>query len=692
MPSPRPLRAAAFCLGLFAPFVAAVACMQSVRPTAPEPREGTRPSPSTPEVQAAAGIQYPAAPTREAPVSLPAGQGSAIPAYRYVVVDQFGYRPGMKKFAILPDPEVGWNAGDAYAPQGEFEVRRWRDASIAFKGRVTPWGGGKLDANSGDRGYWFNFSSLSEPGLYYVFDPVKGVRSHPFEIDEQVYQKVLKTAFRALYFNRANFEKQAPFACLGKRCWSQGVDNMGAGQDGEARSATDRDNAETARDLSGGWWDAGDTNKYVTFANQAVHQLLTAYQERPGAFTDDFGIPESGNGVPDLIDELLVELNWLKKMQPDDLGGGVLLKVGHVEDGAPVPDQSRLSRYYYPEPCSSAAITLSGQLAHAAVVMRHFAAFRDFASNLKDRAERAWAYYHAHPKSDACDDGSIRAGDADLTLDEQDQEAVTAAVYLFAVTLDPAYGQYVVEHYRKTVPFQSDQWSTYKQSQGDALLAYAQLPQAHAATRDAIRKRKLLQSESIDIYRMRPQFSLYRAYLRPSTFHWGSNNQRASVANTNLDLVTHSLVKGRVDRENFVDRAAGLLHSFHGVNPMQLTYLTNMYAVGGDACADETYHSWFRDGHPRWDNARSSQMGPAPGYVTGGPNKQFCEGEPDDHACTRSPVRNQPPEKAYLDANTGFEPASPYDKSWQLTEPAIYYQASYLRLISKFVDGPGDLY
>src|SRR5678815_1935566 len=106
---------------------------------------------------------------------------------------------------------------------------------------------------------------------------------------------------------------------------------MGPGQDSEARSVKDRNNAKTARDLSGGWWDAGDTNKYVTFAQPVIHQLLTAYSERPKTFSDDFGIPESGNGLPDILDELKVELDWLRRMQPSDLNGGVLLKVGNVE-------------------------------------------------------------------------------------------------------------------------------------------------------------------------------------------------------------------------------------------------------------------------------------------------------------------------------------------------------------------------
>ena len=49
-------------------------------------------------------------------------------------------------------------------------------------------------------------------------------------------------------------------------------------------------------------------------------------------------------------------------------------------------------------------------------------------------------------------------------------------------------------------------------------------------------------------------------------------------------------------------------------------------------------------------------------------------------------MREQPPGKAYVDVNTGWEPANPYDKSWEMTEPAIYYQASYVRLVSKFVN------
>jgi endoglucanase len=632
------------------------------------------------------GEPYPATPTSPPPIAPPTGQGLTVDLQRYIVVDQFGYRTKMAKVAILVDPARGWNAGDEYHPGPSLEVRQWSDGKSVWRGKPSAWKGGALDESSGDRGAWLDFSSLQTKGLYYVFDPQSQARSYPFTIDDDVYRPVLKTAARMYYFNRANFEKKPPYSCVGKRCWSLGADYVGRVQDKEARSVSDRTNPKTARDLSGGWWDAGDVNKYVTFSNDPVHQLLTAYEEHPSAFTDDFGIPESGNGVPDLIDEVMVELGWLKRMQPPDLGGGALIKVGLVDYGDPVPDRSHFPRFYYPTPCSSSTIVVAGEFAHAALVLKGIARLSSEVANLTQRARDAWTFFQTKPKSDACDDGTIKSGDADRSLAEQAQDAVTAAVYLFALTGDAAFSDYVSKNYGLTHPFQSDDWSIYNPSQGDALLFYASLPNADAAAKEAIVGRKKAQLASVELYGLRPELDLYRAYLRSSMYHWGSNNQRAATGNTNYDVVRWGLA--RTDTlDSYRERAAGMLHSFHGVNPMQLVYLTNMYADGGDACADELFHAWFRNGDPKWDNARTSELGPAPGYVTGGPNRHYCDGQdPAQQACGASPVREQPPEKAYVDGNTGYEPQNRYDQSWELTEPGIYYQASYVRLVSKFVD------
>ncbi len=152
-----------------------------------------------------------------------------------------------------------------------------------------------------------------------------------------------------------------------------GPDRGGAGpwppvpdQDGEARSV-DRRRPATARDLRGGWFDAGDTTKYVTFAMSAVHQLLTAWERHPEVFDDDAGIPESGNGRPDIVDEVMVELRWLETMQRPS--GGVLTKVGWIDfDDVTPPQRDRRPRFYE-EVCSSSTIAAAGMFAHGALAL-----------------------------------------------------------------------------------------------------------------------------------------------------------------------------------------------------------------------------------------------------------------------------------------------------------------------------------
>jgi hypothetical protein len=120
------------------------------------------------------------------------------------------------------------------------------------------------------------------------------------------------------------------------------------------------------------------------------------------------------------------------------------------------------------------------------------------------------------------------------------------------------------------------------------------------------------------------------------------------------------------------------LHYFHGLNPLGMVMLSNMYSLGGDRCVNEIYHTWFYD-QTEYDNALTSTKGPAPGYVTGGPNPNFS-------VTSLSPPANQPALKSYLEFNDGY-PLS----SWEITEPSISYQAAYLRLLAHFVDAQGSV-
>ncbi len=614
-----------------------------------------------------------AAPSANRPtLATPTGAAAGLPVDHHLLIDQFGYLPEETKVAVLRDPQVGYDKNDHFTPGKEYEVRSAEDGRTVLSATPYPWKHGAVDALSGDRGWWVDFSTLKAPGRYFLYDVAHGVRSPLFRIDPHVYAGVLEAATRMYYYQRSGVAKTAEFAGA---CWVDGAAYVGRRQDTEARDVTDRDNAAKIRDLSGGWFDAGDTNKYVTFAAQAVHQLLTAYAAHPAAFTDATSIPESGNGIPDVLDEVRFETEWLKKMQYPN--GSFALKVGDIDYvPASPPSSDHAPRFYVPS-CTSATIAGAGMLAHAALVFGAFPALRGEALDLKTRALAAWKQYAGTPiKQTACDTGVVHSGLADLTAQDQDGMAVEAAAYLFALTKDPAIESYVADHYKDAQPYHDVGWSRYKPDQGDALLFYASLPDARPAVSRAILGDKLADVKAGNqIYGFNPDDDLYRAFLHEAQYHWGSNNPRANYGNSNLDVTDHPL--GLKDTSTYRARALGILHYLHGVNPLGMVYLSNMSAAGATASANEIYHVWF-SANSRWSDARTSSCGPPPGYVPGGPNANAAR---DGVPASLSPPTGQPPQKSYKDWNVGWPEAS-----WAITEPGIYYQSAYVRLLSAFVE------
>jgi endoglucanase len=598
------------------------------------------------------------------------GAAGAIRFDPHILVDQFGYRPADPKVAVIRDPQVGYDHADQITPGQRYEVRRAEDGAVSLSGAISAWNDGSREASSGDMGWWFDFSGVNVPGVYFIYDPSRNVRSAVFRINEMVYRDVLKAAVRTYFYQRSGFAKQRPYA---DQCWTDALSYAGPNQDLQAHDVTDRDNKSKIRNLAGGWFDAGDTNKYVTFANGAVHQLLTAYQTTPSVFTDDYGIPESGNGIPDILDEIRWELDWVGRMQYPN--GSVALKVGDIvntKGGAPSTDDS--PRFYVPA-CTSSTLAAAGMFAHAAYVFKDFDALAVDAHSLKARAIAAWKNYQASAtKQTACDSGEVRSSKADWNETDQAQEAVVAAVYLFALTGDQAYSDYVKAHYRETKPYHDVGWSRYNADQGEALLFYAGLPNSDPSLKQSLLADKLNDVKAGNqVYGFGPADDLYRAFLHDPQYHWGSNAPRANYGNTNLDVLTYNLMPTQA--LTYQTRALEILHYFHGVNPFAMVYLSNMYGYGATRSVNQLYHAWFWAGS-QWGDARHSQCGPAPGFVPGGPNADAAgAGVPS----SISPPTGQPPQKSYKDWNIAWP-----DKAYAINEPGIYYQASYIRLLSYF--------
>jgi len=593
----------------------------------------------------------------------------------FIHVDQFGYYPDAEKVAVLSDPQTGQNAGLSFSPSATVEIRDAGTDAMVWSGAPSQWNGGQTQATSGDRGWWLDFSNLTALGEYYIFDPNSGERSAVFEVGASVYDDVMKDAGRAFFYNRCNAPKAAPYA---EANWTDGMNFNNALQDTECSYVNDRENASLRRDLSGGWFDAGDYNKYVTFAQGAVQPLLWAYTESPGAFTDAWNIPESGNGIPDILDEVKWEVDWLRKMINPD--GSVIIKMGSIEhsDNAAAPPSNNTDRRYYGPTCTSASIATAAMLAQAANVFGGVGAWSSYVQEIEAEAETTFAYWLAANNANAletnCDDGTIKAGDADGSVQFQQENALTAAVHLFELTGKAEYNDYVRDHLNDAEYMNTGWWGPYKNELSSALVWYTQLPGAHASAVTAIRNAMIphVRDDWNGFYGFN-QDGLYRAFMPEDSYNWGSNNIGSRYGNMNRLMST--IVPAR---ENELHRKAdGMVHYLHGVNPFGFVYLSNMNNRGAERSVDEIYHTWFNNGTD-WDNAATSLYGPAPGFVSGGPNRNYGGGV--------APPTGEPAMKSYRDWNTGFP-----ENSWEITEPAIYYQAAYIRNLAAMMTSGATL-
>jgi hypothetical protein len=314
--------------------------------------------------------------------------------------------------------------------------------------------------------------------------------------------------------------------------------------------------------------------------------------------------------------------------------------------------------------------------AHAAYVYGGFGSLATEAADLKTRAINAWNNYQGiGTKQTNCDTGVIRAGDADRTVDEQSALAVVAAIYLYAITGDATYHDYVKANFNKNYlrPYRDFGWTRYDAEQGEALLFYTTLANADATVKATIRQDKQNDvNNNASVYGFTND-DLYRAYMHDPQYHWGSNQPRANYGNTNVDALVYNLAGAQAS--SIRTRALEVLHYFHGVNPFGSAYLTNMSSYGATYSENAIFHAWYKTNSPLWGNVQTTTFGPPPGYVPGGPNAST--------TVSLAPPAGQPLQKSFRDWNGDPASGDP-QTSWEITEPAIYYQAAFVKLVAAF--------
>ncbi|HEY9067806.1 MAG TPA: glycoside hydrolase family 9 protein, partial [Burkholderiaceae bacterium] len=261
----------------------------------------------------------PTAPVSNAPLPAP-----GAPA---IQVNQVGFLPGSAKWAVVP-------AGAA----SDFAVVDASSGREVFRGRLGPataWDAAQETLRLAD------FSTLRTPGTYRLH--VEGLPdSARFTIDAHAYEALNAAALKFFYFNRASIELAPPYAGTWARPAGHPDDHVLV----HASAAGPGRPAGTVIAAPKGWYDAGDYNKYVVNSGITVYTLLAAYEHFPAFFdAQRLNIPESGNALPDLLDEALWNLEWMLAMQ-DPADGGVYHKLTNKGfDAIVLPHQATSERY-----------------------------------------------------------------------------------------------------------------------------------------------------------------------------------------------------------------------------------------------------------------------------------------------------------------------------------------------------------
>lgn len=312
-----------------------------------------------------------------------------------IQIDQVGYAPGTTKIAFLGN----WlgSAGPMPVDTTGFEVIDATSGEALFSGAARlvasadPWSGNDV--------YQADFTALDRPGRYRLRVAGLGV-SDPFVIAADVYDAPYRAAMRLFYHSRNSTPVLAPWAEPGYERPQGGVPPAldAAFQAAVATSplsaGSTTDTGPTARHaVRRGWFDAGDYGQYVPNAAPVWYQVGAALDLAPQRFADgDLNIPESGNGIPDVLDELDWGLDWLLTMQ-DPADGGVWFRVAsRTWDSVPP--------YLIASPRLLAEKTTHATAAFAAACALHARLIRPYRPARADAAlaaaRRAWDFLASH--------------------------------------------------------------------------------------------------------------------------------------------------------------------------------------------------------------------------------------------------------------------------------------------------------
>ncbi len=539
-----------------------------------------------------------------------------------ISLNQIGYFPDSPKYAMVSGTEQESQA---------WEVIDNATNEVAASGQTMP---GRFDAASGDNVQLADFSELTMPGAYRL--RIGELESEPFLLGTDLYGELSRDALRYFYLNRSGIELEEEYAGEWARPAGHLSDNSLTCYSGTDPGGTLWEGCDYRLDVSRGWYDAGDYGKYVVNGGITTWTLLNAYEHHPEAFSDGhLNIPESGNDVPDILDEVRWELDFLLGMQvpADQPLGGMVHHKAHdlIWSGVPVMpetevdnDNTTTGRFLMP-PSTAATLNLAAVAAQCARVYAEIDP--PFADRCLAAAERAWAAAEANPVMLAGNTPGQGGGNYDdRNIDDERFWAAAelyittnADVYLEAMTASP----FMRVLYRGGVPSSPMWWGGT-----NALGTISLLTVPNDLSEDVLSDMQQQIVNIADAYLSVMDNERYRVSQRGEQFVWGSSS---SILNSAIALA-------------LAYDFTGEMHYLNGVTE-SMDWLLGRNALGISFISGYGHYAMQHPHHRFWGNAPARGFPPPPpGAIAGGVNAT-----PSDPAATEANLIDVPPARRYVD-------------------------------------------
>lgn len=347
-----------------------------------------------------------------------------------IFINQEGYLPKEEKYFIINNKAKS------------FTVKSEENNQESFSGSVSLWK--ENDTSTGETLYVGYFTDLTQNGKYFiVLDD--GSKSFSFNIKDDVFNNVRDKSLKSYYYQRSGIELEEKYA---------GIFARKAGHI-EKLEYHHSSPIEGKKDVSGGWYDAGDYGRYIIPASVSLAVMLMGYEQYPEKFkSDDINIPESSNGIPDFLDEMRYELEWMLKMQHREEGkfkGALpyMLNSLHRVDG--LPAEASACQYIY-DFSSVATADFSAAMALSSRLYKSID--KEFANKCLDASILAWDFLRVNGNYP---EGGFQRP-SDTTTGGYAEEAkdnyedyncrLWAALELYLTTGSTEYHDYFVNNYK----------------------------------------------------------------------------------------------------------------------------------------------------------------------------------------------------------------------------------------------------